>query len=237
MKLFFTFILSFSIMLCHAQDLSLNESAMVISTDNHPYYGDIVLTNNGTNSLDIGITVESVCYVDGDSTSLFICSIEQCLGYITATSTFGDEDNPFITLAPGASFEDITIFPENMIEGIGAEWNFIYFEIGNPDNNASVNIKTEGECAVATGTKDLIVLEQAAYPNPASDFINIPFSEFEKASACMVYNYLGILMDFINLENPNKELFLDVSNYNNGVYFYQVSDKEKKSNVRSFIKR
>lgn len=236
MKILLSIILTTLITLCNAQDLVLNESELVISASDFPYYGDIILTNTGSENLDIGITVEPVCYMEGDSTSLFICSTIICLGTITSTSTFGDDNNPFMTLTPGDSFDEITIFPERMVDGIGTEWNLIYFEIGNPENHATITIKTEGECGKLTGTQDLVEIEETAYPCPAVDFISIPYSEFSEATNCNIYNSIGELVESIRINHDSKNILLSLSGYAEGGYFYQLYNQEKTSVARPFLK-
>lgn len=57
------------------------------------------------------------------------------------------------------------------------------------------------------------------YPNPASDFIKLSASRHQ-LSAVKVYNYLGILVEEIEV-NAN-EVEINTSNYNAGIYFINI---------------
>ena len=57
------------------------------------------------------------------------------------------------------------------------------------------------------------------YPNPASDFVKIS-STTGQPSAVKVYNCLGMLVEEIEINS--KEIEINVSDYNSGVYFVEV---------------
>lgn len=69
------------------------------------------------------------------------------------------------------------------------------------------------------------------YPNPASNYVNVPYS-LNAAADMQVYSISGRLMQSVRLETTTGEYKLDVSSYPQGVYVCRLN-----GNVRRFVVR
>lgn len=65
----------------------------------------------------------------------------------------------------------------------------------------------------------------SVYPNPARDVVKVSTVNGQR-STVKVYNYWGILVDEIELDA--EEIELDVSDYNPGIYFFNINGKTVK---------
>ena len=70
------------------------------------------------------------------------------------------------------------------------------------------------------------------YPNPARDYIKLSANNYQ-LSAVRIYNYLGILIEEIEVNSSDIEI--NVSDYSNGVYFIEVQT-ENGNIVKKIIK-
>lgn len=61
------------------------------------------------------------------------------------------------------------------------------------------------------------------YPNPARDFIKLSAIS-NKLSVVRIYNCLGILMEEIEIDS--NEIEINVSDYNPGIYFFNIHDND-----------
>lgn len=64
------------------------------------------------------------------------------------------------------------------------------------------------------------------YPNPTNDIININLTDNEEKGFLVIYNQLGATIYQVNISS-NKELKINVSNFQKGLYFIQISDGSK----------
>ena len=86
---------------------------------------------------------------------------------------------------------------------------------------ASLNFTLEvGVGAEETAINDIII-----YPNPAKDVVKVSAVNGQR-STVKVYNYLGILVEEIELDA--EEIELDVSDYNPGIYFFNINGEAVK---------
>jgi hypothetical protein len=75
--------------------------------------------------------------------------------------------------------------------------------------------------------------EMLIFPNPTTGVLNIRLSEQEtKLSRIEIYNSMGELV--ISKEIENNHYLLDMSSYNQGIYFIRVVDQSKKYYTKSF---
>ncbi|MBR5604422.1 MAG: T9SS type A sorting domain-containing protein [Bacteroidales bacterium] len=70
----------------------------------------------------------------------------------------------------------------------------------------------------ATGTSEMAESNISIYPNPANDFVKI--SGNDNINSVMVYNCLGMIVEEIEV-NAN-EVEISTSEYNTGIYFFDV---------------
>ena len=65
------------------------------------------------------------------------------------------------------------------------------------------------------------------YPNPATSIITFDFQRnLEKGLTIQLYNFLG--KKVFEAANLNQKTIINLSNYNRGVYIYQLFDKTGK---------
>ncbi|MCW3119818.1 MAG: hypothetical protein JWM28_3900 [Chitinophagaceae bacterium] len=65
------------------------------------------------------------------------------------------------------------------------------------------------------------------YPNPATSFINFDFQKgYDKGYSIQVYNFLGKQVS--EVKNVSPKTTLNISDYNRGIYIYQLKDNNGK---------
>ena len=76
----------------------------------------------------------------------------------------------------------------------------------------------------ATGAPERII---KFYPNPATSFINFDFQKgYDKGFTILVYNFLGKQVS--EVKNVSPKTTLNISDYNRGIYIYQLKDNNGK---------
>ena len=91
---------------------------------------------------------------------------------------------------------------------------------------ASLNFTLE----VGVGAEETAINDIKIYPNPAKDVVKVSTVNSQR-STVKVYNYLGILVEEIELDA--EEIELDVSDYNPGIYFFNVNGKTVKVTIEN----
>ena len=83
---------------------------------------------------------------------------------------------------------------------------------------------------MAVGINDLNIHKLKVYPNPASDQLTIDATELNLTSALQtleIYNLQGQLVEQYAITSNNNLITVDVSNLNNGVFFYTVKSENQ----------
>ena len=76
----------------------------------------------------------------------------------------------------------------------------------------------------ATGIAERII---KSYPNPATSFINFDFQKkYDKGFSIQVYNFIGKQVS--EVKNVSPKTTLNISDYNRGIYIYQLKDNNGK---------
>jgi hypothetical protein len=96
-------------------------------------------------------------------------------------------------------------------------------------------------CSVATAMSEInSVLIKPIFPNPASAITCIPLSStINQDVQVELRNVLGELEDVIykgELSAGEKNVFIDASKYNSGVYFVEVSSKSGRTTQKVIIR-
>ena len=103
-------------------------------------------------------------------------------------------------------------------------FEFKFYNIDNPDEFTSVvvNFWASPEGIAEDAMKGGSISE--IYPNPATNYANLDFNltPSVKNAKVRVINLLGSVVKEANIENGTNQLKLDVSDLDNGVYFYSV---------------
>jgi len=76
-----------------------------------------------------------------------------------------------------------------------------------------------------------------AFPNPASDHINLVWAEPVSSSNAMLqmHNSAGQLVLQMPLQAGQKQLQLNIGQYPKGLYFYEVKDGNRVSTAQKLI--
>jgi hypothetical protein len=102
---------------------------------------------------------------------------------------------------------------------------YTFYDLGDPDINASVVVKYA--YSAAEGVNDNTfnnVSFSNAYPNPATNMVNIDYNLNNNASSASVkvINLLGSVVKSANLSVGSNKVSFDVSDLTQGVYFYSI---------------
>ena len=77
-----------------------------------------------------------------------------------------------------------------------------------------------------TGVEEIIELEKEflVYPNPARNFLNIDFVNYEEVHFVEIYNMLGKVVERSMVENTAETKKIDVSSLSEGMFFISLLD-------------
>lgn len=217
-----------------AQNLSLNITSTHIEMNELLDFGEILLTNNGTQAIEVALTFEKSCSIEGDPTAIQICFGDLCFIPTNQTTTWGDTGDAILNLEPGATF-DLFKFEPYGAEQVGSEWHLEFWDRNNPTDRQVLDVVL-GVCA-PVGVDNIVHEVGQAFPNPATTNITISTLSREANTSLIVYNVMGFEMERIILSAASEQVTIDVADYKKGVYFYQMSDgKGGYSQTRSFVK-
>ena len=88
------------------------------------------------------------------------------------------------------------------------------------------------EVTYTVNVDEINTIDVTIYPNPAKDFIKLSAVSCQH-SVIKIYNCLGMLMD--EIEFDSEELEINLSDYNPGVYFFNI-DSENGTIVKKIVK-
>ena len=74
-----------------------------------------------------------------------------------------------------------------------------------------------------------------AMPNPASSSVNFVLSDVAKDSKISIYNTQGQVIDILNVQNGQSSINFNISNYENGIYFYSLENESAKITKRFIV--
>lgn len=106
--------------------------------------------------------------------------------------------------------------------------------IYNNSDHYPVTLKLYIEDATGIADNNIKNIDVNAWPNPSTNTINFRVNNVEKDSRISIYNTQGQLIDEILISNGEKYVTLNVSDYSNGIYLYQLQN-EKSSITKKFI--
>lgn len=150
-----------------------------------------------------------------------------CVGvicYSPETDSCGPDVYQFVP-ANGASEQSefkVTYYPYQMVGTALVKYNI--YDMVNPADSVNVFVQYAAypagiaEEAMNGGTVSEI------YPNPASTFVTIDYQLTSKVNSAQVkvFNMLGSTVKETNLQLGSDKVRMDISDLNNGVYFYSV---------------
>ncbi|GHT64633.1 hypothetical protein AGMMS50239_22680 [Bacteroidia bacterium] len=109
--------------------------------------------------------------------------------------------------------------------------------VAYPEGSLTPGIQQVYKISLITGLPDVITkLKMQAYPNPATDYLELSFPEFNKAKHTLsLIDQTGRTV--INDEVKSEISRLEVQGLASGVYFLQIADKEQIVKVFKIIKK
>jgi len=215
------------------------QESMVIDANGGFELEEVTLTNNSSETIEVAVRLERVCLTSLDPTKIQICIGTLCFAPVNVTTTWGqDNATAFITIEPGASDGSFSFhqLPHGDHE---SEWNLVLYDRNNPATSATLNVKIEDatlESCIATGTNDFDYSIGKAFPNPALDIINISYDIDVNEANLNIYNSTGMLVETVVVNPQAETVAINVADYVNGVYFYNVTDGKGQSKMMSFVK-
>jgi len=224
--IFLMFVSSFAI----AQSLSLSYSGSSINN------GDTILVTSADANVNLEAHI-SVTNISSSNVNLKAKKTE--LSLITgSTNSFCDWNSCFppnvyvstTALDLAASVTNSAFLGEYSSKGNVGESTIMYTFFNTADNNDSVAIivKYYAGFVGIDGTEAKNTISNA-YPNPAKDafYLDYDFSDANTASV-EILNVVGSLVKVQEIQGLNGKARIDVSNLNNGIYFYSVIVDGKK---------
>jgi len=183
----------------------------------HSY--EINVHNNTNNGINTKIAREII--QDLSENSFTFCWGSLCYGPTVDTSA-----NYLFIQANGQTSDEEMLTADYTPQGnIGmAVVKYTAFNKDFPDTKGSVVIKywTSPEGIQEDAMKGGSISD--AYPNPASNFITLDYQLTSKVSTASIkiFNVLGSTVKKADLVNNNGKLKMNVSDLDNGIYFYSV---------------
>jgi len=176
------------------------------------------LHNNTDNAMNIKVSREEINLIEGTFSQ--ICWAGLCYSPMVDTSV------NYELVAAGGSSADEDFSGHYAPNGhIGTSVvKFTFYNIDNPSVNVSVVVKfwaspeSIAEDAMKGGSISDI------YPNPATNYVNLDLNltPSVKQAKVRVINLLGSVVKEVEIEKGSNQLRLDISDLDNGVYFYSV---------------
>ncbi len=221
---------------CSPPDLRLNVDNIVLGPNENIELGSYIrLINNSDNAIETAIRLERVVFVPTDETRIEFILSTLSFPSVNETTTWGDVSaSPYLILEPNTFFNEFSLrqLPQGSYE---SKWNLVFFDRNNPATSATLTVCIEGG-NLLSGTNDFDYTIEKAYPNPALDVINIAYDIDVNEADLNIYNSTGILVETVVVNPQAKLVTVNVANYVNGVYFYNVTDGKEQSKMMSFVK-
>ena len=139
-----------------------------------------------------------------------------------------DNANEYIVYLDGEKLD--TTAETSYIKGFNEEGTH-YFTVSSVCDNGESEQSESFEFEIKGESLEEISNNIKIYPNPASKFVKLS-AIGGQLSAVKIHNYLGILIEEIEVNSNDIEI--NVSNYNSGVYFVEVVT-EKGSLIKKIV--
>lgn len=147
---------------------------------------------------------------------------------VTMTWDAADNANEYVVYLDGEMLDSTT--ETSYIKGFNEEGTH-YFTVSSVCENGESEQSETFEFEIIGESLEEISNNIKIYPNPASDFVKLS-AIGSQLSTVKIYNYLGILIEEIEVNSNDIEI--NVSNYNIGVYFVEVVT-EKGSLIKKIV--
>jgi hypothetical protein len=181
---------------------------------------NLAITNSSSSPIEIKAKKTELSIITGSIN--YFCSWTSC--YQPGTYVTPDS----LPLAAGASFSPFIVDYES--EGNAGKSTVMYTFYDRTDNNDSIAVIVNyiaGFVGIESNEKNVTLSK--AYPNPTKNafYLDYNFSNTQNARV-EVINVIGSVVKVQEIQGLNGKTMIDVSNLNNGVYFYSVIVDGKK---------
>ncbi len=237
-RIFLLTILSFSIIFTLSSQISIKdvsgnaiEGTEQIGTAETPY--NFLISNNGTSDIEIIMVAVKLSIPEGVK-MMQICGNGNCMAF---TSSFDKEEiigSQTLSIPAGTTSdikEDFHVEYDN--NGVTKEASVAvkFYEKGNESNSANVDvIYFKGSNSIGVNNLKSISL----YPNPAKDFIYLSYDNL-KHGQLIIRNIVGKEVKKININSGDAGKKVSVSDLQEGVYLYSVTENGKTVVTRKLI--
>ena len=236
-KLFLTISLMLSVLVLSAQSFTVTKDGAAVTSDDTFYvmgdgeatYGELNIEFNVTALDNVRLVGEKENITFVPNTTNYFCW-GQCLSSTVYVS------DPVI-MEPGQSEVFSMHYQyDNDIEEVldqAQTMKYYLYPANNPDDKFIINVVF---MFTYDNVEDISGVEEFsnAYPVPASSFVNFDYSFNSNVSSAMVaiYNMMGQEVLRSEISSMSGKLSLNVSDLNDGIYFYSliVNGKTEKSN-------
>lgn len=178
---------------------------------------EAIVHNNSDNGANVKVVREQVSLVDGSSNYF-------CWG--ACYPPFVDSSGMTMFIPAGGQSGDIDFSAHYEInETVGLSIiKFHYYNVDNPDDKIVVVVKFDTR---PDGINEAILAKikvSDIYPNPAVNYVDLNYDlprEVETATVKIV-NILGSVVKEQQIDTGNGKLRMDISDMNDGIYFYSI---------------
>lgn len=176
--------------------------------------------NKSTNSIPIRVKKKDLYLVSGTENSF-------CWGQCEPPGV--DTSSSVITLAAGVSDKNSFVGDYSALGFAGkSRVMFTFFVDNNPNDSTSIIIEYNAGSAVGFFKPIASVDNFQAFPNPAKSMVNINYNGSNLVNAKIeIRSIIGTLAKTITVNAQSGEFKFDVSDLNNGVYFYSLLINDK----------
>jgi len=202
--------------------LNNGDTITLFSTNNNASFAiNLTVTNNSSSSIDIKVKKTELSIVSGSDNTF--CDWYSCFPPSTYVSP-----NALTLNANETNSSFMGDYNSNDNAGKSTIL-YTFFNIADTNDSAAVVINFITGSAVGIENNTPIITVSKAYPNPTKDafYLNYDFSN-SKSARVEVINVIGSVVKVQEIQGLSGKTMIDVSNLNNGVYFYSVIVDGKK---------
>ncbi|MCH2199513.1 MAG: T9SS type A sorting domain-containing protein [Flavobacteriales bacterium] len=221
--------------LSYGQSIELSENFFDFSVDGGFDYGDVTLTNNGSEAVSLAVRLERRCHAD-DGTGVQFCFGLLCHGPYDVDTAI-EAGGALVQVGPGESTTDLTAHlwvndggwsaVDDTYTGEGSAWRLYYYDISDPSNEVYMDVLF-GDCDEqfqVVSVAELATTSFNVFPNPATTQVTIDF-ESQNGGSYTIYDLTGKVMA---RENTTTSLLtVDTSALTSGIYFIEVGTLRKR---------
>ena len=236
-KLFLTISLMLSVLVLSAQSYTVTrDGATVTSGDTFYVMGDGEATFGELN-IEFNVTANESIRLIGEKVEVQV--VENTINYFCWGNCFLSNiyiSDPVILDAGQSEVFSMHYQYDNDISEVlnqNQVMKYYLYPVNDPDDKFIINVVFK---YTYENVEDISVVEEFsnAYPVPASDVVNFDYSFSSNVSSAMtaVYNMMGQEVLRSDIGSMSGKLSLNVSDLNDGIYFYSliVNGKTEKSN-------